>query len=78
MPNDHKTITLNDGQIDDIVAAELKWAILNAYNTDEGGYDITDYALRDSMLHVLAYFMPRAEFFAFCEENQFDPKKFWG
>lgn len=61
---------------DDIVVQELKLSILEAYNADEGGRDITDYEMQDHLLHTLFYFSKKGDFIGFCLQNGFDHTKY--
>ncbi len=72
-----RTFTLSDDQVDSIISSELQFAVVAQANTDEGGADITDYELRDHLLHALAYYSTQREFFSFCESKNIDPKLYW-
>lgn len=77
MTSSVRTVTLSDDMVDSIMREELQFAVVIQKDTDESGNDITDYKLRDHLLHSLAYYSFKTEFFAFCESQNIDPKSYW-
>lgn len=77
MTSSVRTVTLSDDMVDSIMREELQFAVVIQKDIDESGNDITDYKLRDHLLHSLAYYSFKTEFFAFCESQNIDPKSYW-
>ena len=71
------TIELTYEQMEEVIRQGLKESI-SYTNTDEGGWDITDYEMRDHLLYVLNYYSTPQDFKAFCEDNGFDYEKYKG
>ena len=66
-------IDIDDEIVAKIVVKDLMWHIEHSASKDESGYDITDYEMKNHLLHTLAYYTTVSQFTLFCSSIGVDP-----